>query len=231
MGKAGGGSRESSSRASGVIIHVAFYADKDYTDDQAVLDAMTAQVMAGQPDSALVRRENRKGQRQDRRSAPRPDLQDRPRQSTDTAERLRIRAHQQSMVARGSDKPGNFPTWATLSTASPTCGPTTSRNCTKKTRRGDGRRRSMFPGPLEEHPLKPRLEAACAQLYTFLQECALVALDFPSRWVRRSIRIYRAEKLDVRADVRWARLIEAFRKRALYGGGGSDAPASRLSRA
>ncbi|HYL60179.1 MAG TPA: hypothetical protein VEU51_15015, partial [Candidatus Acidoferrales bacterium] len=74
---------------------------------------------------------------------------------------------------------------------------------------------------LEAHPPSDEVEAACAQLYTFLQECALVSMDFPSRWVP----LINQEFLELKSFMcaqmlDWARLLEAFRKRALFGGTG-----------
>jgi hypothetical protein len=74
---------------------------------------------------------------------------------------------------------------------------------------------------LDTNPLKPEIEAAGAQLYTFLQECALVALDFPSRWVAQINQEFIEQKSFMCAQMLdGARLLEAFRKRALYGGAG-----------
>ena len=62
---------------------------------------------------------------------------------------------------------------------------------------------------------------ACAQLYTFLQECQIVSMDFPSKWVA----IINQDFLELKS---WmcaqmldaSRLFEVFRKRALFGGAG-----------
>ena len=74
---------------------------------------------------------------------------------------------------------------------------------------------------LDANPLAPDLEAACAQLYTFLQECALVSLDFSSRWVPMVNQDFIEQKSWMCAQMLgWSRLNEAFRKRALFGGAG-----------
>ncbi len=76
-------------------------------------------------------------------------------------------------------------------------------------------------GALAEKPLRETLEIACAQLYTFLQECELVSLDFPSRWVALINQDFIEQKSFMCAQMLDAsRLLEVFRKRALYGGAG-----------
>ena len=74
---------------------------------------------------------------------------------------------------------------------------------------------------LDQHPPTSEIQAACAQLYTFLQECTLVALDFPARWVPLINQEFIEQKSFMCAQMLdGARLLEAFRKRALYGGAG-----------
>ena len=65
------------------------------------------------------------------------------------------------------------------------------------------------------------LEMACAQLYTFLQECQIVSMDFPSKWVALINQDFLEQKSWMCAQMLDAsRLFEVFRKRALFGGAG-----------
>src|SRR5208282_578347 len=74
---------------------------------------------------------------------------------------------------------------------------------------------------LHAHPIAPGLEMACAQLYTFLQECQIVSMDFPSKWVALINQDFLEQKSWMCAQMLDAsRLLEVFRKRALYGGAG-----------
>ena len=62
---------------------------------------------------------------------------------------------------------------------------------------------------------------ACAQLYTFLQECQIVSMDFPSKWVALINQDFLELKSWMCAQMLDAsRLFEVFRKRALFGGAG-----------
>ena len=70
-------------------------------------------------------------------------------------------------------------------------------------------------------PLPHDLEMACAQLYTFLQECQIVSMDFPSKWVALINQDFLELKSWMCAQMLDAsRLFEVFRKRALFGGAG-----------
>ena len=126
------------------------------------------------------------------------------------------------MVARGSDGRASCPTWATSSIANPTCGPTTSRELYEESKARRWAPATDIPWTaLGEKPLGETLEIACAQLYTFLQECELVSLDFPSRWVALVNQDFIEQKSFMCAQMLDAsRLLEVFRKRALYGGAG-----------
>jgi len=74
---------------------------------------------------------------------------------------------------------------------------------------------------LHTKPLAPELEMACAQLYTFLQECQIVSMDFPSKWVAVINQDFLEQKSWMCAQMLDAsRLFEVFRKRALFGGAG-----------
>jgi hypothetical protein len=129
---------------------------------------------------------------------------------------------EQSMVARGSEKVGNLPDMGYLVNRK---SDVWSDNVTFLYEESKARRWAPAVdvpwSVLDTHPLSHELESACAQFYTFAQECALVAMDFPSRWValinQEFIELKSfmcAQMLDA------ARLLEAFRKRALYGGAG-----------
>jgi len=76
-------------------------------------------------------------------------------------------------------------------------------------------------GTLHESPLPPALEAATAQLATFLEEMSLGRMEFPSRWVA----IINQEFIELKSllcaqMIDEARHVEVFRKRALAGGQG-----------
>src|SRR5260370_256671 len=74
---------------------------------------------------------------------------------------------------------------------------------------------------LHTKPLPHDLEMACAQLYTFLQECQIVSMDFPSKWVPLINQDFLELKSWMCAQMLDAsRLFEVFRKRALFGGAG-----------
>jgi hypothetical protein len=200
---------------------VAFYADKDYTTDQAVLDAMNA-VMQGNLTLHWFNANTEKI-----KAVP-----DDPRRGL-TYEDLDVGSYgyssipefvrdEQSMVARGSEKVGKLPDMGYLVNRK---SDVWSDNVVLLYEESKTRRWAPAVDipwtDLDSHPLTPELESACAQLYTFAQECALVAMDFPSRWValinQEFIELKSfmcAQMLDA------ARLLEAFRKRALYGGAG-----------
>jgi hypothetical protein len=200
---------------------VAFYADKDYTEDQAVLDAMNT-VMQGNLTLHWFNAHTEKirvqpGDR--RRGLTYEDLDVGSYGYSSIPEFVR---DEQSMVARGSEKAGKLPDMGYLVNRK---SDVWSDNVTALYEESKARR--WVPAvdvpwtELDARPLAPQLEAACAQMYTFAQECALVAMDFPSRWValinQEFIELKSfmcAQMLDA------ARLLEAFRKRALYGGAG-----------
>jgi len=74
---------------------------------------------------------------------------------------------------------------------------------------------------LSTTPLPDALEAAIAQLCTFLQECATVAMSVSSRWIYSINQEFLELKSYLCAQILdQARHIEAFRKRALHGGQG-----------
>jgi hypothetical protein len=200
---------------------VAFYADKDYTQDEAVLEAAN-QVMQGNLSLHWydAKTEKIKGHPRDlRRGLTYHDLDIGSYGYTVIPEHVRT---SQSMVARGSEKWGHLPDMGYVINRK---SDVWSDNVTSLYEEDKSRR--WVPaidipwGELDASPLKPEMEAACAQLYTFLQECALVSLDFPSRWVPFVNQDFIELKSFMCAQMLdWARLNEAFRKRALYGGAG-----------
>ena len=200
---------------------MAFYADKDYTEDQAVLDAMNA-VMQGNLTLHWFNAHTEKTRAQAtdlRRGLTYQDLDLGSYGYSSIPEFVR---DEQSMVARGSEKVGKLPDMGYLVNRK---SDVWSNNVSALYE--ESKARQWAPAvdvpwtELDAHPLKAELETACAQLYTFAQECALVAMDFPSRWValinQEFIELKSfmcAQMLDA------ARLLEAFRKRSLYGGAG-----------
>jgi hypothetical protein len=200
---------------------VAFYADKDYTEDQAALEAVN-QVMQGNLSLHWwnAKTEKIKGKPRDfRRGLTYQDLDIGSYGYSAIPENVR---QSQSMVARGSEKWGKLPDMGYVINRK---SDVWSDNVT--TLYEEDKSRRWVPATdvpwnlLEEHPLPPGLEAACAQLYTLLQECALVSLDFSSRWVALINQDFIEQKSWMCAQMLdWARLNEAFRKRALYGGAG-----------
>ena len=200
---------------------MAFYADKDYTQEQAVLDAMNA-VMQGNLTLHWfnAKTEKIKAEAGDlRRGLTYDDLDIGSYGYSSLPEFVR---DEQSMVARGSEKVGNLPDMGYLVNRK---SDVWSDNVTALYEESKARRWAPAVdvpwSELDIHPLSSELESACAQLYTFAQECALVSMDFPSRWValinQEFIELKSfmcAQMLDA------ARLLEAFRKRALYGGAG-----------
>jgi hypothetical protein len=200
---------------------VAFYADKDYTEDQAVLDAMTA-VMQGNLslhwfDAKTEKVKCRPGD--GRRGLTYEDTNVRSYGYSSIPEFVR---DEQSMAARGSEKPGKYPDMGYVVNRK---SDVWSDNVAALYEESKARRWAPAVdvpwAELDVNQLKPEVEAACAQLYTFLQECALVALDFPSRWVAQINQEFIEQKSFMCAQMLdGARLLEAFRKRALYGGAG-----------
>jgi hypothetical protein len=200
---------------------VAFYADKDYTEDEAVLEAAN-QVMQGNLSLHWydAKTEKIKGRPHDlRRGLTYHDLDIGSYGYSAIPENVRT---SQSMVARGSEKWGNLPDMGYVINRK---SDVWSDNVTSLYEEDKSRR--WVPAidvpwaDLDANPLSPDKEAACAQLYTFLQECALVSLDFPSRWVSLINQDFIELKSFLCAQMLdWARLNEAFRKRALYGGAG-----------
>lgn len=74
---------------------------------------------------------------------------------------------------------------------------------------------------LTKAPLPEPLEVAMAQLCTFLQECATVAMTVSSRWIYAINQEFLELKSYLCAQILdQARHVEAFRKRALIGGQG-----------
>jgi hypothetical protein len=200
---------------------VAFYADKDYTQDQAVLDAMR-EVMQGNLTLHWFNADTEKikpGASDPRRGLTYDDLNLGSYGYSSIPEFVR---DEQSMVARGSEKVGKLPDMGYLiNRKSDVWSDKVAALYEESKARRWAPAVDVPWAELDAHPLETQLEAACAQLYTFAQECALVALDFPSRWValinQEFIELKSfmcAQMLDA------ARLLEAFRKRALYGGSG-----------
>jgi hypothetical protein len=200
---------------------VAFYADKDYTQEQAVLDAMAA-VMQGNLTLHWfdARTEKIKPIPSDsRRGLTYDDIDIGSYGYSGIPEFVR---DEQSMVARGSQKVGQLPDMGYLVNRK---SDVWSDNVTALYEESKARRWAPAVDipwtDLDAHPLVTELETACAQLYTFAQECALVSMDFPSRWVALINQEFIELKSFMCAQMLdGARLLEAFRKRALYGGAG-----------
>lgn len=200
---------------------MAFYADKDYTEDQTVLEAAAA-VMQGKLFLHWydARTERVKGRPADpRRGLTLEDLDLGSYGYSELPEYLR---HSQSMAARGSDKSGKMPDMGYIINRK---SDVWSDNVVRLYEEAKARRWApAVDVPWNEFDsieLKPPIAAACAQLYTFLQECALVELDFPSRWVSLVNQDFTEQKGFMCAQMLdAARLLEAFRKRALLGGVG-----------
>jgi len=200
---------------------VAFYADKDYTQDEASLEAAN-QVMQGNLSLHWydANTEKIKGKPADlRRGLTYQDLDIGSYGYSSIPEHVR---NSQSMVARGSEKWGKLPDMGYVINRKSEIW---SDNVTSLYEEDKARRWTPAVDvpwiELDARPLPAELEAACAQLYTFLQECALVSLDFSSRWVSLVNQDFIEQKSWMCAQMLgWARLNEAFRKRALYGGAG-----------
>ena len=128
----------------------------------------------------------------------------------------------QSMVSRGSEKVGKLPDMGYVVNRK---SDVWSDNVAELYEEDKARRwvpATDIPWTeLHAHPLAPELEMACAQLYTFLQECQIVSMDFPSKWVALINQDFLEQKSWMCAQMLDAsRLFEVFRKRALYGGAG-----------
>ena len=200
---------------------MAFYAYKDYTEDQEVLEAMN-QVMAGNLGLHWfnANTEKIKGHASEpQRGLTYDDLNIGSYGYSELPEYLRT---SQSMVARGSDKSGKLPDMGYVVNRK---SDVWSDNVSELYEEAKARRwapaTDIVWGALGEKPLSETLEIACAQLYTFLQECELVSLDFPSRWVALVNQDFIEQKSFMCGQMLDAsRLLEVFRKRALYGGAG-----------
>lgn len=200
---------------------MAFYADKDYTVDQEVLLKMQ-EVMKGNLGLHWydAKTEKIRGRPRDfRRGLTYDDLDIGAYGFSSLPEDVRT---SQSMVARGSEKVGRLPDMGYVINKK---SDVWSDNVTKLYEEDKSRR--WVPAvdipwtALDRAPLADEIEAACAQLYTFLQECALVSLDFASRWVPLINQEFIEQKSWMCAQMLdWSRLLEVFRKRALYGGSG-----------
>lgn len=200
---------------------MAFYADKDYTEDAEVLEKMN-QVMAGNLGLHWydARTEKVKGKPHDmRRGLTYQDLDLGSYGYTQLPEYVR---NNQSMVARGSEKVGKLPDMGYVVNRK---SDVWSDNVTELYEEAKARR--WVPAvdipwtDLDANPLPAEVETACAQLYTLVQECALVSLDFPSRWVSVTNQEFIELKSFMCAQMLdGSRLLEVFRKRALYGGAG-----------
>ncbi len=200
---------------------MAFYAYKDYSEDQEVLEAMQS-VMAGNLGLHWynAKTEKIKGHASDpQRGLTYDDLNIGSYGYSNLPDHLRT---SQSMVARGSDKSGKLPDMGYVVNRK---SDVWSDNVSALYEEAKARRWAPATDipwtALGEKPLGETLEVACAQLYTFLQECELVSLDFPSRWVALVNQDFIEQKSFMCAQMLDAsRLLEVFRKRTLYGGSG-----------
>jgi hypothetical protein len=200
---------------------VAFYADKDYTEDATVLEAAN-RVMQGHLGLEWydAKTEKVKGKPADyKRGLTYEDLNLGTYGYTAIPENVRT---SQSMVSRGSEKIGKLPDMGYVVNRK---SDVWSDNVAALYEEVKSRR--WVPATdipwveLGKNPLAPEVEAAFAQIYTFLQECTQITLDFPSRWVP----IINQDFLELKS---WmcaqmldaSRLFEVFRKRALFGGSG-----------
>ncbi len=200
---------------------MAFYADKDYTEDETVLNA-AAEVMKGNLklhwyDAKTERIKGRPSNMN--RGLTYQDLDIGTYGYTNIPENVRT---SQSMVSRGSEKVGKLPDMGYVVNRK---SDVWSDNVTELYEESKARRwvpATDIPWKeLHANPLGRELECAYAQLYTFLQECQIVSLDFPSRWVPLVNQDFLEQKSWLCAQMLDAsRLLEAFRKRALYGGTG-----------
>ena len=200
---------------------MAFYAYKDYTEDQEVLEAMN-QVMAGNLGLHWfnANTEKIKGHASDpSRGLTYDDLNIGSYGYTNLPEHLRT---SQSMVARGSDKSGKLPDMGYVVNRKSDVWSDNVSELYEETKARRWAPATDIPwAALGEKPVNDTLEVACAQLYTFLQECELVSLDFPSRWVALVNQDFIEQKSFMCGQMLDAsRLLEVFRKRTLYGGAG-----------
>jgi hypothetical protein len=200
---------------------VAFYAYKDYTEDQQVLEAMN-QVMAGNLGLHWwdANTEKIKGHASDpQRGLTYDDLNIGSYGYTNLPEYLRT---SQSMVARGSDRSGKLPDMGyVVNRKSDVWSDNVSELYEESKARRWAPATDILWSGLSEKSLSDTLEVACAQLYTFLQECELVSMDFPARWVALINQDFIEQKSFMCAQMLDAsRLLEVFRKRALFGGAG-----------
>jgi hypothetical protein len=200
---------------------VAFYAYKDYSEDQEVLGAMQ-QVMSGNLGLHWfnANTEKFKGHASEpHRGLTYDDLNVGTYGYTDLPEHLRT---SQSMVARGSDKSGKLPDMGYVINRKSDVWSDNVSALYEETKARRWAPATDIPwAALGEKPVGETLEIACAQLYTFLQECEAVSLDFPSRWVALINQDFIEQKSFMCGQMLDAsRLLEVFRKRALYGGAG-----------
>jgi hypothetical protein len=200
---------------------LAFYADKDYTVDETVLQA-AQKVMEGHLGLHWyeAKTERVAGRASDpKRGLTYQDLDIGSYGYTAIPEDVRT---SQSMVSRGSEKVGKLPDMGYVVNRK---SDVWSDNVAELYEESKARR--WVPAidipwtELQAHPLAPELEKACAQLYTFLQECQIVSMDFPSKWVAVINQDFLELKSWMCAQMLDAsRLFEVFRKRALFGGAG-----------
>jgi len=200
---------------------VAFYADKDYTIDETVLQA-AQKVMEGNLGLHWynAKTERLAGRPSDpKRGLTYQDLNVGSYGYTNIPEDVRT---SQSMVSRGSEKVGKLPDMGYIVNRK---SDVWSDNVAELYEEVKARRwvpATDIPWTeLHTKPLAPELEMACAQLYTFLQECQIVSMDFPSKWVAVINQDFLEQKSWMCAQMLDAsRLFEVFRKRALFGGAG-----------
>ena len=200
---------------------MAFYADKDYTVDETVLQA-AQKVMEGHLGLHWyeAKTERLAGRPSDpKRGLTYQDLDIGSYGYTNIPEDVR---RSQSMVSRGSEKVGKLPDMGYVVNRK---SDVWSDNVAELYEESKARR--WVPAvdipwtELHANPLAPELEKACAQLYTFLQECQIVSMDFPSKWVAVINQDFLELKSWMCAQMLDAsRLFEVFRKRALFGGAG-----------
>ena len=200
---------------------MAFYADKDYSEDQSVFE-LAASVMQGNLTMFWwnAKTEKIKGRPSDpKRGLTFQDLDIGSYGYTGLPEHVR---HSQSMAARGSDKTGKYPDMGYVVNRK---SDVWSDNVIELYEECKGRRwvpATDIPwNELDKATLSEPMAAACAQLYTFLQECVLVNLEFPSRWVPLVNQDFTEQKGFMCGQMLDAsRQLEAFRTRALFGGMG-----------
>jgi hypothetical protein len=200
---------------------LAFYAEKDFTEDATVLEAAN-QVMQGNLSLHWynAKTERLKGRPSNmERGLTYQDLDVGTYGYTNIPENLR---NSQSMVSRGSEKVGKLPDMGYVVNRK---SDVWSDNVTELYEEAKARRWTPAVDvpwkTLRDEALSSDVECAFSQLYTFLQECQIVSLDFPSRWVSLINQDFLEQKSFMCAQMLDAsRLLEAFRKRALFGGTG-----------